>query len=146
MPFVDKHYSTDPEKHFSSINPFYFNWIIRSGYYFGDNAMARCVEACEAMQKDFSELTIKKGVVYSETNPDNYSPIHFKEYPHAWLEDQRGNLVDPTISQFELIGVARYREAVGEGPFLKCMGCGKYFDSQQAGNGCFCGCKFSDQD
>jgi hypothetical protein len=91
---------------------------------------AKCVEFCKAMVEQFPELRIKRGVVWSAMNPDNYLDVA-KEYPHMWLLDPTGTIIDPTRMQFALIGWLEYRAFPDEGSTMhRCMYCGKYFTDE----------------
>ena len=122
------------------MKPEYQDWVCACGYDDPRYSLAKCVEATEHMQRVFPVLKIKKGVVYSTGNPDNCSDQYPKQYPHQWLEDEYGNIVDPTASQFWLLPNLQYKE-VGCSA-RKCMGCGQYFESEYDG---FCGeCPWSE--
>lgn len=53
----------------------------------------RCKEASEQMNKQFPELIIVPGFVYTD----------WGRREHFWLKDQSGEIVDPTASQFNII-------------------------------------------
>lgn len=69
-------------------------------------------------------------------NIDNFGE-YIKEYPHAWCVNGKNEIVDPTYSQFILIGKLEYKE-LNENA-IKCMGCGRYFIPIKK-----CGCKYSE--
>lgn len=69
----------------------YDKWI--SNY--KGNIYRRCKEVSEEMQKEFPELKIVKGLVTIIEN--------FKQYQHQWLEDDKGNIIDPTAKQWQHI-------------------------------------------
>jgi hypothetical protein len=88
---------------------------------------AQCTKYVPIMQKVFPELRIAKGVVYSLNNPDNYGTT-LKQYPHMWLVDKDGAIVDPTEMQFWLIGELIYKEFPADAKTMgRCMNCGEYF-------------------
>jgi hypothetical protein len=98
----------------------------------------KCLEFSEKMQGKFPELELKKGYVFSHENIDNHDPDHPVQYAHAWLLDETGLKIDPTVLQFSLLGELQYVEA-GH-PTGKCMGCGDMmYDNQYV----YCGkCKW----
>ncbi len=69
----------------------YEKWIQN---YKGD-IYRKCKEVTEEMQKVFPELKIVKGLVTILED--------LREYQHQWLEDQDGNIVDPTAKQWQAI-------------------------------------------
>jgi len=84
----------------------------------------KCKEFCAKMHRDFPELILKTGYVYSYKNIDNYGDLH-KQYPHVWLETKEGEIVDPTVKQFGLLGELHYVDSKGK-PFRgSCNGCGQ---------------------
>jgi hypothetical protein len=118
----------------------YHDWI-QQNYPTPESAQAQCVEACAAMRLVFPELKEKNGTVYSLDNLDNMSGVHPKEYPHRWLLDEQGEIIDPTVSQFCLLGELLYREMdISEGMW-RCRGCGEW---QTGFDKYFCGCKWSE--
>jgi hypothetical protein len=93
------------------------------------------------MKRDFPELTLKKGYVFSFQNPDNAHPDFPKQYPHAWLVDPSGKIIDPTVLQFCMLGELHYKEAALEDMQSHCEGCGQYC------KGRFCGkCHWSEDE
>jgi hypothetical protein len=84
----------------------------------------KCFEFSTAMQAEFPELTLRKGYVYSSVNIDNYSDQYPRQYPHAWLTTPWGEIVDPTVLQFSLLGPLVYVET--EHYHFKCGGCGQF--------------------
>jgi hypothetical protein len=92
------------------------------------------------MRLVFPELKEKNGVVFSFQNADNLSGVHPKEYAHRWLATEDGEIVDPTVSQYCLLGDLQYREIDGSKGVWRCRGCG---DWQTGPDNYFCGCKWS---
>lgn len=118
---------------------------MRHDYDIPDIAWGKCVDACEAMLLVFPELRRVNGVVFAKGNPDNPCTRYPKEYPHAWLVDKEGNIVDPTASQFSLIGDIYYREIDVARKVSKCIGCGTFFHVDTSPMESFCGkCEWSD--
>lgn len=109
----------------------YQNWI--------DNYLLKhkfcnglCFSATSAMLKCFPELIQVKGYIFN---------IHDKKYNHWWLKTIDNEIIDPTVSQFIIIGDAsfiKYEEycelKYGPLPTGKCMDCGKNIYH----NGAFC--------
>jgi len=92
----------------------YQKWIHE---YKGD-IYRKCVEVSTEMQQVFPELRMAKGLVTIMENG--------KDYPHQWLLDSEGNIVDPTRKQWA--GIEEYKE-IKEGdpyPIGICMNCGDY--------------------
>jgi hypothetical protein len=97
------------------------------------------------MMQAFPELSRRNGVVFSYENLDNVNPKYPKQYPHAWLVTEKGYIVDPTRSQFDLLGELQYKELDPCNEIRKCMGCGVYYDAGVARNSAFCGkCEWSE--
>jgi hypothetical protein len=117
----------------------YQDWIWQH-YPTSDSALAQCVEACAAMRLVFPELKEKNGVVYSFVNRDNIPGGNPKEYPHRWLVTSTGEIIDPTVLQYELLGDLHYREMDVSQGMWRCRGCG---DWQTGIDNYFCGCKWS---
>lgn len=86
----------------------------------------KCVDWCKQMQKEFPELRLVKGCVYSHQNLDNISSRYPKQYPHAWLETAEGKKIDPTVLQFSLLGKLIYDEWETPPETRPCNGCGQY--------------------
>ena len=95
-----------------------------------------CFSASALMLKSFPELILTRGYVYD---------IHGKKHNHWWLQTIDGEVIDPTASQFIIIGDAsflkyeEYNESRhGPLPTGKCMNCGKhvYNDSIFCNNEC----------
>jgi hypothetical protein len=110
----------------------YLLWINKRIQSF-DDALGTCQEVVAEMKAAFPELLIKKGVVYSKNNPDNYDKQTPKEYPHWWLEAEKGEIVDPTVQQFTLIGEVIYKEI--KNPTFRCKGCGGYKEDSDSDPG-----------
>lgn len=90
----------------------------------------QCLEFSKVVHQQFPELRIVRGVVSSPENLDNIPNAGYnKQYPHAWLEDQEGNRIDPTAQQFMLLGELDYHEFKELNKVKKCFSCGKYFES-----------------
>ncbi len=109
---------------------------------FPQNRLAQwlnCLQFSEKMLRKFPELELKKGYVFSHHNMDNLHPDHPIQYAHAWLEDEAGLKIDPTVLQFSLMGELHYVESGA--PTGKCMGCGDLmFDNEYV----YCGkCEWS---
>lgn len=99
----------------------------------------KCLEFSTKMNAQFPELTLRKGYVYSLENEDNSSENYSKQYPHAWLTSPTGELLDPTVLQFCLLGKLEYVET--EHLQFKCMGCGQF----QPADTEYCGtCEYSE--
>lgn len=121
----------------------YVDWINNMALDVPELAYGKCMEMCALMQESFPELTLKKGVVFSKVNADNPCDKYPKQYPHCWLVTKDALIIDPTKSQFSLLGDLCYKEITVEKSFSKCMGCGQYFDSFSA----YCGeCEYSSAD
>jgi len=88
-------------------------------------AQGNCAKVVDEMIKEFSELKKVGGVVFSYKNPDNFDNC-IKEYPHVWCIDQNKNIIDPTVSQFNLLGKLEYKELDLTKQHYKCMGCGSW--------------------
>ncbi len=93
----------------------YSDWIKKNV----PNSFGTCREATEDMQKEFPHLRRVRG--------HYYCPI-WGERKHWWLEDEQGNVIDPTREQFPSKGMGEYVEW-GEDqpePIGKCINCGCY--------------------
>lgn len=93
----------------------------------------KCFDFTAIMQKDFPELTVRIGYVFSFENRDNAHPDFPKQYPHAWLTDKQGNIIDPTVLQFCLLGELHYKEAALEDMTNRCEGCGQFTSERYCG-------------
>ena len=94
----------------------YLIWIDGYRAKHDDKMHGKCIEATKAMQESFPELKIVKGHVYC--------PHPWGKRSHAWCVTPRGDIVDPTKSQFP--GIFEY-EAWRPGQEVrvgKCMNCG----------------------
>jgi hypothetical protein len=94
--------------------PIYGNWI--ETWLESNAAYGNCKRAAEAMAEQFPELTVVCG--YVETN--------YGRRDHFWLKDFKGDLIDPTISQFQW--VLEYEEFKPNKTWVrvgKCMNCGE---------------------
>lgn len=114
-----------------SIDPKYLEYMERTfpqGMYEQWN---KCFQFCKKMNKDFPELVMRRGYVYSHQNLDNNDPRYPKQYTHFWLETEDGSIVDPTIKQFSLLGELHYVN-VGKLPYQGiCNGCGQLLFSEE---------------
>lgn len=121
----------------------YLQWILDLNLT-PESAQGKCTIYTPLMAKVFPDLKIKKGVVFSKYNPDNYSDILFKQYPHTWLEDPEGNIIDPTKIQFLNLINLEYKELNGT-IMCKCINCGNYFMSEYSKGTCSneCSIEFS---
>jgi hypothetical protein len=92
----------------------YQDWIDN---YKGD-IFRKCVEVTQEMQQVFPELRIVKGMATILED--------FNDYPHQWLIDLEGNIVDPTKKQW--IGIIEYKEITEKDEQLvgKCPNCGEW--------------------
>jgi hypothetical protein len=82
------------------------------------NIFRKCIEVTQEMQYAFPELRIAKGMV---TIIDDG-----RDYPHQWLVDIEGNIVDPTAKQW--VAIINYKEIKEEDEQLvgKCPNCGEW--------------------
>lgn len=88
----------------------------------------KCLEFSSRMVEAFPELILCKGVVFSRSNPDNYTRANYKEYLHAWVQTQDGTIFDPTKNQFALLGELEYMRFPDDVDQVeKCINCGRYF-------------------
>lgn len=95
-----------PEK-----DPKYEKWIKKN---VGD-PRHRCAEYTLEMQEVFPELKRIRGHYYAE-----------REYPHWWLEDVDGNIIDPTVEQFiSADGVYIPWDESQPEPIGRCLNCGE---------------------
>lgn len=93
-------------------------------------AAGNCLSVCQQIQGVFPNLKLIKGVVSSPTNIDNIMGAHYdKQYPHAWLKADCGTIIDPTVSQFCLLGELNYHEFDDTKQTKRCHFCGKYYQS-----------------
>lgn len=92
----------------------YEAWIC--GYCAGVRIIrGRCWETCQKMRTIFPELELRRGYIKDKNN---------SAYPHWWLVDPCGGIVDPTASQFDY-GIEEYRELADGDPvkYGVCMDC-----------------------
>jgi hypothetical protein len=121
------------------MNPKYEQWINANVPRDVFGQAGQCTHFSPLMAKEFPELKIKTGVVWSHENTDNHGKVQ-KQYPHMWLEDPQGNIVDPTVGQFMLLGELVYEEAPEDTKVMnKCMNCGRYF--YKKGYACSAACE-----
>lgn len=105
----------------------YKEWILQNVPQDPEKQLAQCVKFVPMMAAVFPELSIKKGVVFSKDNLDNFEN-NLAEYLHMWLTDANNNIIDPTINQYCLMGKLEYKEFDSEvTTAYKCHNCGKYF-------------------
>lgn len=91
----------------------YTSWI--KGYRASVNStLGRCKEATAAMVKDFPELKIVPGHVYTD----------WGKRGHFWCETEDGTIIDPTADQFNVIWDYEAFEPGQEVRVGKCMNCG----------------------
>ena len=105
----------------------YNQWIINNGYNVPEKAQGKCIEVVAKMIQSFPELEKRSGVVFSFENLDNFEN-YTKQYPHCWCINQEKIIIDPTKSQFILLGQLHYKEFNPESHVFKCAGCGQYFE------------------
>jgi hypothetical protein len=110
----------------------YRNWIFLRFLHEPEIARDMATEAVKEMKKSFRYLRIVSGVVSSKYNIDNYRD-HEKQYPHSWLVDKDGTIIDPSVAQFHLINPGgdclKYKELVPkyeEQTLGRCINCGAY--------------------
>ena len=90
----------------------YEEWINK--WLENNNPYLKCEEASKLMKLSFPELTRVRGHVLTEHG----------ERPHWWLIDENLNIIDPTASQFKVIGgYIPWDESQPE-PTGKCPNCG----------------------
>lgn len=100
-----------------------------------------CIPFSIKMKREFPELTLRYGCVYSEIDPTNCTKYP-TQYPHAWLTTEAGEIVDPTVKQFQFLGPLQY-EVWEEPPTGRCSGCGRWH-YKDPGN---CGeCEWSEEE
>lgn len=88
----------------------------------------KCLEFSKILVKQFPHLILKKGVVIGSNK---------KEYTHAWVEDENGNIYDSTRDQFINITPLEYKAFDGEiTQQLRCPNCGKMFFNGGIGGLC----------
>ena len=102
----------------------YLEWIAN----YPDSIHRRCVQVTEAMQAQFPELIICRGLVTIEEN--------CREYQHQWLRTVDGEVVDPTAQQW--LGIIEYEEITDpqQEPVGKCMWCGGWVRRNRGGLFC----------
>lgn len=93
----------------------YQNWIeqylARNNY----QVLGKCKQAVEEMRETFPELKEVRGHVYCD----------WGKRGHAWLEDNDGNIIDPTSLQFMVIFEYEPWKPGDEVLVGKCMNCGE---------------------
>lgn len=98
-----------------------------------DKLHNRCQEAAHDMIEDFENLRIEKGYVIGISfSPDDGLIIPYpRSIQHWWCVDKKtGEIVDPTVAQFEgHVTIERYEpydeKKHGPLPTGKCMNCGE---------------------
>ena len=76
-------------------NSIYYIWISTNV----KDPLGNCYVYCDIMCGVFPELTKVRGFYYDGP----------KKYTHFWLEDSEGNIVDPTLAQYDTTnGVYEY--------------------------------------
>ena len=93
------------------------------------NIFRKCIEVTNEMKEAFPELEIVKGMVTIVED--------FNDYPHQWLKNEQGKIVDPTAKQW--LGIVEYKEIreADDKPVGKCPNCGKWVYGRFY-NGMFC--------
>ena len=93
--------------------------------------LQQCEAATLEMQQAFPKLRRVRGTVRMLAAPDGDTSA----WPHWWLVDPDGHIVDPTASQFP--GPLDYFEMDEDDPIVgRCHNCGEYFTRSQACQGC----------
>lgn len=92
----------------------YNSWIAQ--WLSNNQALGACQQAVTEMAKAFPELTIERGHVMC--------PAPWGLRAHWWLVDPKGNIVDPTASQFPGIFAYEPWTPGDEVRVGKCMNCG----------------------
>jgi hypothetical protein len=80
-----------------------------------NNPMGRCAGATKEMHEAFPELRLVCGHVYSISHGCSQ---------HWWLETVDDEIIDPTASQFSMIGSYKEYQEGDEVRVGKCMNCG----------------------
>lgn len=89
----------------------------------------KCIEVSNEMEEEFPELIIAKGLVRILENN--------KWYQHQWLEDESGNIIDPTKEQW--LKIVEYKKINDDDPkpIGKCYNCGEWvFDNNISSSFC----------
>lgn len=97
------------------MDPRYARWIEKM--LAAVNPQGACVGMTLSMKRDFPELTRVRGHFVDGVG---------KRYTHWWLVDPRGNIVDPTVTQFPYHTLGTYEPHEGPEPTGKCLNCGGY--------------------
>jgi hypothetical protein len=93
----------------------YQKWIDANA----SEARGKCAEVTKAMHERFPELNRVRGYYYC---------FAWGKRAHWWLVDARGNVIDPTASQFPSKGNGEYMpwdETQAE-PTGRCFNCGEF--------------------
>lgn len=101
------------------MNEKYAQWIADEGLLSYENTYGRCVQVTLKMQECFPELERVRG---------HYLDLVWGSWPHWWLVDPDGKIVDPTSVQFPTKGRGHYEpwKEGREEPTGKCPNCGEY--------------------
>ena len=112
-----------------SIEEKYSSWINSWTSQYKGVVRGRCRPVSEAMVNDFPELKLSRGFVMTRGGV---------EFEHWWCVTPDGDVVDPTVSQFDPYhGVLDYSEydisVHGKEPCGRCINCGDYcYDNSYA--------------
>jgi len=89
------------------------------------NTAGKCHAACKAMLREFPSLTMVRGHVHCFRQG-----IRERGFPHWWMTDADGSIIDPTDNQFDnVIAYEPHDEGAPE-PTGLCPNCGGYcYDS-----------------
>ena len=102
----------------------YFNYMKNSFPQSAEEQALNCIPFSIQMKREFPELSLKYGYVWSSDDPEN-TTRYPKQYPHAWLTTKSGDIVDPTVKQFQFLGHLNY-EVWEEPPTGRCLGCARW--------------------
>jgi hypothetical protein len=82
-----------------------------------------CKAISTSMHEEFPELRLVRG----HYSADFFDGDGAKEWPHWWLEDAKGVVIDPTVAQWPDKGIhGIYVEHTGPEPTGRCVNCGGY--------------------
>lgn len=93
----------------------YTEWISR---HVSSDPTGKCADITLSMAVAFPELRRVRG--------HYLCLITRREHPHWWMETSKGQVIDPTASQFPSGGSGTYIEHFGPEPTGKCPNCGGY--------------------
>jgi hypothetical protein len=107
----------------------YAEWI-KAHYPTPDAARARCASATSAMAAAFPELRRVAGLLCHGD--------YVEDLEHWWLVTPTGEIVDPTVHQYNTMMILSYYEITETSPVYnkrrhKCMNCGSYYYGGSAG-------------